>query len=176
MMKIFSLLLLLALLLPNGGAVASVDCQTFSSLGNSSIQLDRSLAGYYVIAFGAKDYPPDDQLSVFWTYERGQYLIYGHGDLPAPLPGQTDSDFNLTLNGKSSSSDFWVTLARTPDGCTGTSVPNVQTAPSPTAAPTQSPTALPTSSPTASPTATSTHHSPGTFTPALRVGQAPIAE
>jgi hypothetical protein len=98
------------------------ECRTFSSSGSDTIAVDGSYDGYYVVAFGAKDDPTDDSLSVIAARESpdgGSDIrrTYSHGDLPVELPRGTVRGFTFALTGTRPSSDFWVTLAVSPEGC-----------------------------------------------------------
>jgi hypothetical protein len=98
------------------------ECRTFSSSGSESIAVDGSYVGYYLVAFGAKDDPAADSLSVFAARESpdgGSDIrrTCTHGDLPVELPRGTVRGFQFALTGARPSTDFWVTLARSAEGC-----------------------------------------------------------
>ena len=99
-----------------------VDCRTFSNAGSDTIAVDGAFEGAYVVAFGAKDDRGADSLTIVAARESpdgGSNIrrTYSHGELPVELPRGTVGGFQFGVTGRRASSDFWITLARSPDGC-----------------------------------------------------------
>jgi hypothetical protein len=101
------------------------DCRTFSSGGTDTIAVDGSFEGAYIVAFGAKDDRGADTLTVAAARESpdgGSDIrrTYSRGELPVELPRGTVGGFQFGVTGRRASSDFWITLARSSDGCRAT--------------------------------------------------------
>jgi hypothetical protein len=116
------LLVLVSSCVPPRVRVADPECRTFSSSGSDTIDVDGTYDGYHVVAFGAKDDPAADSLSVFAARESpdgGSDIrrTYARGDLPVELPRGTVRGFTFAVTGARPSSDFWVTLAHSAEGC-----------------------------------------------------------
>jgi hypothetical protein len=98
------------------------NCRTLSSGGTETIAVDGSSEGEYVVAFGAKDDPSATTLTVAAARESpdgGSDIrrTYARGELPVELPRGTVRGFEFGVTGRRASSDFWITLARSPEGC-----------------------------------------------------------
>ena len=96
--------------------------RTFSSAGTNAIAVDGSFEGAYVVAFGAKDDRGADTLTVAAARESpdgGSDIrrSYSRRELPVELPRGTVGGFQFGVTGRRASSDFWITLARSSDGC-----------------------------------------------------------
>jgi hypothetical protein len=98
------------------------DCRTFSSAGTDTIAVDGAFEGHYVVAFGAKDDPSAATLTVAAARESpdgGSNIrrTYARGELPFELPRGTVRGFEFGVTGRRASSNFWITLASSPEGC-----------------------------------------------------------
>lgn len=98
------------------------DCRTFASAGSDTIAVDGSFEGRYVVAFGAKDDASAATLTVAAARESPDggsdvRRTYSRGELPVELPRGTVRGFEFAVTGHRRSSNFWITLAGSPDGC-----------------------------------------------------------
>ncbi len=156
MKQAYWLFVLVFFLFPSRALAQRVDCHTFSSSGNKVITVDNSFDDYYLIAFGANDYPANDSLSLFAARESPDggsdvRISYSHRDLPVALPFGAVNGIEFALTGVGDSTDFWITLASTPSACPATTAPTAK----PTSGVPQTPTSTlisATTSPTSRPT------------------------
>lgn len=98
------------------------DCRTFSSARTDTISVDATFDGLYVVAFGARDDPAAATLTVAAARESpdgGSDIrrTYARGELPVELPRGTVRGFEFGVTGRRASSNFWITLASSPEAC-----------------------------------------------------------
>jgi hypothetical protein len=104
------------------------DCRTFSSARTDTISVDATFDGHYVVAFGARDDPAAATLTVAAARESpdgGSDIrrTYARGELPVELPRGTVRGFEFGVTGRRASSNFWITLASSPEACPAAQTP-----------------------------------------------------